>query len=157
MAYTNIEEAISGKLSASWALVGDLAVANVHFTTGWYDSKKTEYPQVTVSHLFPHSDSEIFFGDSSDDDKAYSISREIFGVNVWFRVPAGESVGDNIDNIERMRAEAYRIFLVDWKTYTVPSGISAVLPRNRGTPLYDTTRQTRMLRVEIEVQVNIIQ
>ena len=54
MAYTNIEEAILAKLdSVSWTLLTPLTRAEVHFTTGWYDARKAEYPQVTVSYLFP--------------------------------------------------------------------------------------------------------
>ena len=156
MAYTNIEEAILAKLdSASWTLAGRLVRANIHFTTGWYDAHKSEYPQVSVSYLFPYSDSEMFFGNAADDDNLHTIDREIVAVNCWLRVPAGKSVNDFIDDIEQMRVECYKILKDQWKNYAAPANVGAVIPRNRGTPFYPTEKQPRMLRVEIEVQVNI--
>lgn len=156
MAYTNIEEAILAKLdSASWTLAAPLTRAEIHFTTGWYDSHKAEYPQVTVTYLFPFRDAEMFFGDSGDDDNLHTIDREIFAVNCWFRVPAGKSVGDFIDNIEEMRVECYKILKDEWKSYAAPTNIGAVIPRNRGRPFYPMEKQPRMLRVELEVQANI--
>lgn len=140
-------------LENNWALASPIAAADIHWDVGWYDAHKAEYPQITVSPLVPLGDIE-YFGESLTHQPLHYIAREIYVINIWYRVPAGME-GDiaREERIEDMREEVVRILTTQWSSFAAPIG--AVLPRNRGRNLSLIERQARMLRIEIEVQVNI--
>ena len=149
----SIADQLKDMLVNNWALAAPIAVADIHFDIGWYDARKSEYPQVTVSPLFPLRDIE-YFGESLTHVPLHFIAREIYVVNLWIRVDAGrEGDIEEEEQIEDMREEVVRILTTQWKSFAAPLG--AVLPRNRGRNLSVIDKQARQLRFEIEVQVNI--
>ena len=150
MAVDTVSEQIKDMLENNWSLLGDLAVANVHFDVGWYDSRWNTRPQVTVRHAVspPHR----VFGANVEGGHVdlHLMSFERYVVNCWVEIRP-DSVGDsNEDDIEEMRREVVRIINNQWKSFPPPLGM--VVPLDMGRPLHEWNRTPRLLRYEITLQ-----
>lgn len=84
-------------LKAGWTLTGDLAVGNIQFSTGWYDSTITT-PQVTVTEIM-------------DDDEPFELGygtvrvNAVYQVDVWVSIvkDTGKGRGKAKDHIWKMQ------------------------------------------------------
>ena len=147
-----IEEQVATMLQNNWSLLGNVAVGNCHFDTGWFDAKlgRDLKPQITVRHLF--SPEPLWFGPSPSHVDLHYISWDKYAVNLWHRFREGQEGVNERREIEQMRDEVFRILNNQRESFPPPIGL--VLPLDRGTPLHEFNVTPRLLRYELIIQVN---
>lgn len=130
---------VSALLQSNWNLTGDLATANVSFTTEWYNSGSLT-PQVTVTPLT--SLVGKFFGTVN------LTLHHRFRVNCWLQIPRGIDGIIEQTSIESMRGEVLRI--VNAHRHDIAS-FANLVPLDEGTPLHELNQTPRILRYELVV------
>lgn len=151
----SISERIAGTLQAEWSLAGTLAVDNMHFSVGWFDSLYMNNPQVTVGKAW--SPEPYWFLEDREaglDDLNY-ISFDRYFVDCWLVVER-DFVGESeYETVEDMMTECFRI-LNDrrWSFAGTTGPLGLVIPLDRGIALHETTVQPRILRIQMMVQAN---
>lgn len=134
-------------LKIDWSLSAPLGTANIHWSEEWFNSKKIEYPQITVTPItspiterFSHAGTLNIFR-----------SHDTYVVNVWHKVKVGGPGTAEVENVEDMRREVRRVFAdghrTNWGGSLSPLRIC--LPVNDGVARHELDVEPRILRYEL--------
>lgn len=131
-------------LKGEWGLSGDLAEANIRFSTGWYD-KDFAAPQVTVTEAFSH-DNPFELG--------YGVIR-VYGtyqIDCWVTVlrATGKGPGKAKQHKWDMREEVKRILKANLTGLT---DLRYVILEQTGRSLDEPDRSPPVLRYSLQVSV----
>lgn len=150
MATDTVAEQIREMIQENWALLGDLAAANMEFSVGWYNSRMPNKPQVTVRHAF--AGPIKYFGATEDNVHLTMLDHSRYVVNCWLEIRAGKSGDEEEDHIEAMRREVVQILNLKRTCFVPPIGL--VIPLDFGRALHEWDRIPRILRYEITIMAN---
>lgn len=150
MAADTVAEQIRDMLEENWALLGALAVANMEFSVGWYNSRMPNKPQITVRHSF--AGPMKYFGATEDNIHLTMMNHSRYVVNCWLEIRSGKSGDIEEDYMEAMRREVVQILNTKRTCFVPPVGL--VIPLDFGRALHEWDRVPRILRYEITVMAN---
>ena len=134
-------------LKEAWTLASPLGTAEIYWSEEWYNTRKDEYPQITVTPI-TEPNLQRFRGHNSIGQ----LYRPLFAVNCWKRVPAGADGTLDLDMVEKMRDEVCEAFRREFPTYggsLSPFGV--VLPEDKGIPRHELSVAPRTLRYQVTI------
>lgn len=134
-------------LKADWALSAPLGTANIYWSEEWFNSRKIEYPQITVTPI----SSPIAERFSHAGTLRTFRHHDTYAVNLWHKVKRGGPGTAEVDKIEDMRREVARVFAdghrTNWGGSLSPLRIC--LPIDDGVPRHELETEPRILRYEL--------
>ena len=71
-------------MQKAWTESSPVGTADIYWSEEWYDTRKAEYPQITVS---PLTEPVLQRFRSTTDMKL--LTRPLWNINCWFKVPVG--------------------------------------------------------------------
>jgi len=149
----SISQQIATTLATEWVLAGTLAVANMHFSTGWYDSRYQNHPQVTVSKAW--TPEPRWFGPTASDGPLTYISWDKYFVDCWLTIDRDILGESEYESVEDMMTECFRILNAERLNFTGAAGpLGHVMPLDRGTAMHETNRQPYILHIQMLAQAN---
>lgn len=134
-------------MKAAWTLASPLGTAEIYWSEEWYNNRKDEYPQITVT---PITEPELqrFRGATSMG----VMTRPLYMINCWKRVPDGADGTKELDMVEQMRKEVFESFRRNFPDYggsLSPFGV--VLPTDKGISRHELNITPHTLRYEVVV------
>lgn len=131
-----------------WGLSAPLGTANIYWSEDWYNPKKAEYPQISVTPL-----TDPMLQRFRTHKSIQQLHTTFFNINCWVKSPAGGAGTKPLDQAMQMKREVCRTFLegieTDYGGSLSPWG--AVTPRNKGIPRHELMRNPRLYRYEVTI------
>ena len=130
-----------------WALAAPVAKTDISWGTYWFNARKMEYPQITISDLA----APVFERYRSGSVDLDFRTRPTYRLNVWNRVPVGAPGTQQNQNVDDMRREVARILKhgIDTDFGGSLGDLHFAIPRDFGTPLHELEIEPKFLRYEM--------
>lgn len=143
----SLNKKILDYLESEWSLASPLDSSEIYWSEEWFNTRKHEYPQISVSPLSTVI-RERFKNQPGDLELRHHSN---WLVNVWRRVPRGSPGTREVDQVEDMRQEVVGIFKNGFDSGYGGSltPIRMIIPLDDGVARHEVNVQPRTLRYEI--------
>ena len=134
-------------LKQIWNLSSPLGTDDIYWSEEWYNPKKIEYPQITVTPI-TEPEHERFKSALLTYTQKY---HNLVAVNCWVKIPAGGDGTRELTQIGSLRSEVCRSFIEGIETNyggsLSPFGV--VMAKDKGVARHELKSTPRLLRYEV--------
>lgn len=135
-------------MKVTWSLPSPLGTADIYWSEEWYNTRKAEYPQITVTPL-----TSPLLQRFKDSAEMKQLHRNLYLINCWVKVRAGGDGSAELTQAGSLCHEAAKVFLegIENGYGGSLSPWGAVLPLDKGIPRHDLEVQPRIYRYEVTI------